>query len=192
MKRFARQGISLPTFIAAATLGVATVGLATIPGAPLREPPAHDHVAAGHVVVKRTLTLEGARVVLAAAIADAKRKNGTGAIAVVDDAGHLVCLEKLDGTFLVSPEISIGKARTAAVFKKPTADFERIIREGRTAMVALDGFTPLQGGVPIVVDGNVIGAIGVSGAASAAQDEEIAIAGAEALSELSNGSHARD
>src|SRR5206468_9434196 len=75
----------------------------------------------------------------------------------------------------------IGKARTAAIFKKPTKAFEETIKGGRTAMIALNDFTPLQGGVPITIDGQVIGAIGVSGAASAHRDEEIAVAGATAV-----------
>ncbi len=78
-------------------------------------------------------------------------------------------------------EISIGKARTAALFKKPTAAFEDIINNGRTAMVALHDFTPLQGGIPIEVDGQVVGAIGVSGAANQQRDEEVAKAGAAAI-----------
>src|SRR5262249_3448122 len=79
--------------------------------------------------------------------------------------------------------ISIGKARTAVLFKKPTRFFEELINKGRTAMTAVDGFTPLIGGIPIVIDGQVVGGIGVSGAASANQDEELALAGAAAFSE---------
>jgi glc operon protein GlcG len=134
----------------------------------------------GHAQVasKTALTLEGARQILGAAVAEARRSQAGGAIAVVDDGGHLVALERLDGTFAAAAGISIGKARTAAMFKLPTKRFEDVIQSGRTAMVALGDFTPLQGGVPIVVDGQVVGGIGVSGAASAAQDEEIATVGA--------------
>ena len=132
------------------------------------------------IAPRKTLTLEGAKQVIAAAVAEARRNNAGGAIAVVDDGGNLVALERLDGTFVASSNISIGKARTSATFKLPTKRFEDIIKNGHTAMVALPDFTPLQGGVPIVVDGQVIGAIGVSGAASAAQDEEIAMVGANA------------
>ena len=130
------------------------------------------------VAVKKELTLQGARQVIAAATAEARRDNAGGTIAIVDEGGNLVALERLDGTFAASANISIGKARTAAIFKKPTKAFEETIRGGRTAMIALNDFTPLQGGVPIMVDGQVIGAIGVSGAASAQRDEEIAVAGA--------------
>ena len=131
------------------------------------------------VAEKKALTLEAARQVLATAIGEARRLNAPGgAIAVVDDGGNLMVLERLDGTFAAGATVSIGKARTAALFKKPTRVFEEIIRNGRTAMVALPDFTPLQGGIPIVVGEEVVGAIGVSGAATAAQDEEIAAAGA--------------
>jgi glc operon protein GlcG len=128
------------------------------------------------------LTLEGAKQVIAAAVADAKSKGAPGAaIAVVDEGGSLIALERLDNTFAAGANISIGKARTAALFKRPTKAFEDIINQGRTTMVALPDFTPLQGGVPIVIDGEIVGAVGVSGAASAQQDEELAIAGANGL-----------
>jgi glc operon protein GlcG len=143
-------------------------------------------VAAGaQTTEKRTLTLDGAERVIEAAKAAARSRNAPGAvIAVADDGGNLLALARLDGTFAAGSLVSAGKAKTAALFKKPTAAFEALINEGRTAMAALPpfpDFTPLQGGVPIVVDGQVVGAIGVSGAASAAQDEEIAMAGAAAL-----------
>jgi uncharacterized protein GlcG (DUF336 family)/mannose-6-phosphate isomerase-like protein (cupin superfamily) len=133
------------------------------------------------LTVKKALTLEGANKVIAASVAYAKKNNAPGAvIAVVDDGGNLMALERLDGTFAAGANISIGKARTAALFKRPTKAFEDIIKNGRTAMVALPDslFTPLQGGVPIMIDGQIVGGVGVSGAASAQQDEEVAIAGA--------------
>jgi glc operon protein GlcG len=137
--------------------------------------------ATAQVAERTTLTLDGAKNVLAACEAEAKNNNATGVIAVVDDGGNLIAVHRIDGTFSAGANISIGKARTAAMFRKPTKAFEDIIKNGRTAMVALSDFTPLQGGVPIVVDGQVVGAVGVSGAASAQQDEEIAIAGANSL-----------
>lgn len=137
------------------------------------------------VATKKTLTLEGARRAIAAALAEAKKNNATGVVAVVDDGGNLMALERLDGTFAAGANVSIGKARTAVLFKKPTKFFEDVIAKGRTAMVTVD-FTPLQGGIPILVDGQVLGGIGVSGAASAQQDEELALAGAAALSGLSH------
>ncbi|MEW5915193.1 MAG: heme-binding protein [Gemmatimonadota bacterium] len=133
------------------------------------------------VASKKTLTLDGARRVIAAATAEAKRLNTTGVIAVVDDGGNVMALERLDNTFAAGANISIGKARTAVLFKRPTKVFEEIIKNGRTAMVALNDFTPLQGGIPITVDGQVVGGVGVSGAASAQQDEELALVGAAAL-----------
>jgi glc operon protein GlcG len=81
-------------------------------------------------------------------------------------------------SFAAGANVSIGKAHTAAIFKKPTKDFEDAINKGRFTMTALPDFTPLQGGVPIVHDGQIVGAIGCSGAKSAAQDEEVARAGA--------------
>jgi len=142
------------------------------------------------VTEKQMLTLAGANKVIAVAVAKAKELNAPGAvIAVVDDGGNLMALERLDNTFAAGALISYGKARTAAIFKRPTAVFEKIIREGRTPMVALNDFTPLQGGVPIEMNGQIVGAVGVSGAASAQQDEELAIAGAGALS-MTNGTAA--
>lgn len=132
-------------------------------------------------VEKKTLTLAGARKVIAAAVDYAKKNNAPGGvIAVVDDGGNLMALERLDGTFAAGATISIGKARTAVLFKRPTKVFEDIIKNGRTSMVALPDelFTPLQGGIPIIVDGQIVGGVGVSGASSAQQDEEMAIAGA--------------
>lgn len=143
------------------------------------------------VMEKQSLTIEGARMVIAAAVDYAKKNNAPGGvIAVVDDGGNLMALERLDGTFAAGANISIGKARTSAIFKRPTSAFEDIIKNGRTAMVALSDFTPLQGGIPIIVDGQVIGAVGVSGAASAKQDEELAIAGANALTSSSTSTTA--
>jgi glc operon protein GlcG len=139
------------------------------------------HQASAQVADKKTLTIEGAKRVIAAAVAEARRLNAPGGvIAVVDEGGNLMALERLDGTFAAGANISIGKARTAVLFKKPTRVFEEIIKNGRTAMTALPDsfFTPLQGGVPIEYDGQIVGGVGVSGAASAGQDEELAIAGA--------------
>ncbi len=95
-----------------------------------------------------------------------------------------MALARLDGTFAAGANISIGKARTAVLFKKPTRFFEELINssgKGRTVMTALNDFTPLIGGIPISVDGQTVGGVGVSGAASAAQDEELAIAGSKAF-----------
>lgn len=138
--------------------------------------------AQAQVITKKALTLEGARKVLAAAESAAKADNAPGgAIAVVDEGGNVILVERLDNTFAAASHVSVGKARTAALFKHPTSFFENAIKNGRVSLVAMPDFTPLQGGVLIEYEGQVIGAIGVSGSASAQQDEEIAIAGANAL-----------
>ncbi len=142
-------------------------------------------MANAQTVEKKSLTIDGAKKVIAAAVAYAKKNNAPGGvIAVVDEGGNLMALERLDGTFAAGANISIGKARTAVLFKRPTKAFEDIIKNGRTAMVALPDayFTPLQGGVPITVDGQIVGGVGVSGASSAQQDEELAMAGAGVFS----------
>src|SRR5262249_21426454 len=133
-------------------------------------------------IEKKSVNLEGANKAIAAAIDYARKNNAPGGvIAVVDEGGNLMALERIDGTFAMGATISIGKARTAVLFKKPTRFFEELINKGRTAMTAVDGFTPLIGGIPIMIDGQEIGGIGVSGAASANQDEELALAGMAAI-----------
>ena len=143
--------------------------------------------ARAQTIAKPSLSLEGAARVITAAKNEASARSAPGGvIAVVDDGGNLMALERLDGTFAAGANISIGKARTAALFKKPTRVFEELINKSRTAMTALSDFTPLQGGVPIVIDGQIVGGVGVSGAASAQQDEELAIAGAAAVARPSS------
>jgi glc operon protein GlcG len=142
--------------------------------------------ASAQTVEKKALTIDGAKNVIAGAVGYARKNNAPGGvIAVVDEGGNLMALERLDGTFAAGANISIGKARTAVLFKRPTKAFEDIIKNGRTAMVALPDafFTPLQGGVPITIDGQIVGGVGVSGAASAQQDEELAMAGANVFAE---------
>jgi glc operon protein GlcG len=129
---------------------------------------------------KKTLTLEGAKIIAAAAAAEARRGNEGASIAIVDDGGNLMYLERIQPTFPMGATISTEKARTAALFQKPTKILEDAIVGGRTPL--LNAWSaPLNGGEPIVVDGQVIGAIGVSGAASAARDAVIATAGADVL-----------
>ena len=139
------------------------------------------HSALAQVGTKHGLTLDGARRVIASAQVEGRKLSAPGGVvAVVDEGGNLMVLERLDGTFAAGANISIGKARTAVLFKKPTKVFEDAIKNGRTSMVALNDFTPLQGGVPITYAGKVIGAIGVSGN-NPPKDEEIALAGVNAL-----------
>lgn len=140
----------------------------------------HGAAAAQQVAEKKVLTLEGAKAAAAAAEADAKRRGLPVVIVVVDDAGNLLFLERLDTTQVGSLKVGIGKARTAAHFKRPTRFFEEQVRNGRIVTLALEDFTPLQGGVPIFSGGQFVGAIGVSGD-SPQVDEEIAMAGAAAV-----------
>ena len=164
--------------VAALIISGGAIGAHTLAASPRIEQPSESDL----VSVKHTLTLEGANRALAAAIDLAKERHAGGAIAVVDDGGNLIALQRLDGTFAAGANVSIGKARTAALFKKPTKAFEDSINGGRTALAAVHEMTPLQGGVPIAHDGFIVGAIGVSGAHSQQEDEEIAMAGAAAIS----------
>src|SRR5262249_13559857 len=134
---------------------------------------------------KKFLTLDGAKKAAAAAEAEARRRNLPVVIAVVDDGGELLVLERLDGTQIGSLKVGIGKARTAAHFRRPTKFFEDQIRNGRIVTggivpLALPDFPRLQGGVPILSGGQFVGAIGVSGD-SPQVDEEIAMAGAAVI-----------
>jgi uncharacterized protein GlcG (DUF336 family) len=132
----------------------------------------------------KVLTLDAARRIAAAAAVEA-RTDRTAGIAIVDAGGSLVYFERLDGTFPAAASVSFGKAHTAATFQHATKDFEEAIHNGRGALTGVKEMTPLQGGVPIVVEGKVIGAVGVSGASSAARDEAIARAAVAAAAQLS-------
>src|SRR5581483_7371494 len=167
--------ISTPLAILIAVLVLAVGGRIEAGDSPGSPPPTTT-------IEKKSINLDGAKKAIAAAVDYAKKNNAPGGvIAVVDEGGNLMALERLDGTFAMGATISIGKARTAVLFKKPTRFFEELINKGRTAMTAVDGFTPLIGGIPIVIDGQIVGGIGVSGAASANQDEELALTGANAV-----------
>jgi glc operon protein GlcG len=136
---------------------------------------------AQNLAERRSLSIDGAQRVIAAGVAAARARATTGVFAVVDAGGQLMALHRIDGTFAAGARISTGKARTAVLFNKPTRFFEELINKGRFAMTAVDDFTPLMGGVPIAIDGQTVGAVGVSGAASAAQDDELATIAAAAL-----------
>ncbi len=129
---------------------------------------------------KKSLTLAEARKAVAAAAAEAKKNNWNVVIAVVDDAGYVLTLDRLDNTQRASVDIAIGKARTAALFRRPSGALEETIAKGRNALLSVTGYVFLQGGMPIVAHGEVVGAVGVSGARSD-QDEQVAKAGADAL-----------
>ncbi len=132
---------------------------------------------------KRVLTLEQAQAIAASAAAEARKNNAGGAIAVADDGGHLLCLIRLDGTFPAASAIATDKARSAAVFRKPTSDFENAVKSGRLTLLANPELLPLQGGVPISLGGQVVGAVGVAGASSAQQDDDIARVAAASVSQ---------
>jgi glc operon protein GlcG len=126
------------------------------------------------------ITLDDAKKALAAAETEAKKNNWNVAIAILDAGGHLIAFQRMDDTQIGSVNISIGKARTAVNFKRPTKAMEDIVAGGRIAFVAVEGITPVQGGLPVTVDGKVIGSVGVSGVQSS-QDEQIAQAAVNVL-----------
>jgi glc operon protein GlcG len=128
----------------------------------------------------KTLSLAAARQIVATAEAEAKSRNLGVVIVVVDAGGHIIELTRMDTAQIASVNVGIGKARTAAIYRRPSRVFEEQIRNGRVAALALADATPLQGGVPIVIDGQVVGAVGVSGDTPQV-DEDIAIAGANAV-----------
>src|ERR1044071_4479428 len=135
---------------------------------------------------KQVLTLDTAKRIAAAAEAEAKKRGATVVIAVVDDGGYLLVLERLDDTQVASVDVGIAKARTAAIFRRPSKVFEDQVKNGRVSALALPGAVALQGGVPIVIDGKVIGAVGVSGN-SPQEDEDIAKVGADYAVEAIKG-----
>jgi uncharacterized protein GlcG (DUF336 family) len=128
----------------------------------------------------RTLTLEGARQLAAAAEAEALRHRWTVAIAVVDPCGGLILFHCLDGTQAASQDIAVAKARTAARLKRPTKALEDGIAGGRHALLSVPGVISLEGGVPVMVDGQVVGAIGISGMTSS-EDGMVAAAALAAI-----------
>jgi len=126
------------------------------------------------------ITLEGAQKMMAAGEAEARRNNWNVAIAIVDAGANLIMFQKMDGTQIGSVQVAMGKARTAVNFKRPTKALEDMISGGRTGFLAIDGIVPIQGGVPVVIDGNVVGAVGVSGVMSS-QDEQVAMTAVRAV-----------
>ncbi len=137
-------------------------------------------VASGQTLDKKVLSFSAARKMAAAAEEAARARRVDVVIVVVDDAGYIILLERMDGAQVASVNVGVGKARTAAIYRRPSKVFEDQIRNGRVAALALADATPLQGGVPVLLAGKVIGAIGVSGD-SPQVDEDIAIAGAKAF-----------
>ncbi len=133
--------------------------------------------------VKNALNLTDAKAIAAAAEAEALKNNWRVTIAVLDDGGNLLFLQRIDEAPLGSIVVAQEKARTALLFKRPTKVFEEIIASGRTAMLTLPGATPIEGGLPLLNNGQLIGAIGVSGVQSP-QDAQIAGAGVEVAAKL--------
>lgn len=129
---------------------------------------------------RRVLSLAAARKIVAAAETEAAARSVGVVIVVVDSSGTIIELSRMDTAQVASVNVGIGKARTAAIYRRPSRDFEEQIRTGRVAALALADATPLQGGVPVIVDGKVVGAVGVSGDTPQV-DEAIAIAGAAAV-----------
>jgi uncharacterized protein GlcG (DUF336 family) len=127
--------------------------------------------------------LESAKKAAAAAAAEARKNNWNMAIAITDAGGDLVYLEKMDATQTGSVKVAIGKATSAAMFKRPTKVFQDVVASGGGGLriLGLEGAVPIDGGLPIVMDGKIVGAIGVSGAAGD-QDAQCAKAGVDALS----------
>jgi glc operon protein GlcG len=129
---------------------------------------------------KKALSMTVAKQIAAAAEKHALENKWNVCIAIVDDGGHLVYFQRLDGTQTGSVLVSQRKAQTAISFKRPSKVFEEQVAGGRNALLGLPGAVPLEGGIPLVVDGQMIGAIGVSGV-TAQQDGMIAQAGADSL-----------
>jgi glc operon protein GlcG len=132
------------------------------------------------MLTRKTLALADAKRIAAAASVKAETEGWRVVIAIHDAGGHLLYLERADGTQLGSTIVAQEKSRTALLFKRPTKAMEDIVLGGRTNMMSLPGVTPVEGGLPILVDGEVVGSIGVSGVQSS-QDGQVAAAGVAAL-----------
>jgi glc operon protein GlcG len=128
----------------------------------------------------RRLTLDDGRRIAAAAQAHARSNGWHVVVTVLDEGGHAILLERMDGTQIASVEIALAKGRSAAAFRRPTREMADWVAGGNVGLLALPGLVPVEGGLPLIVDGQVVGAVGVSGA-TARQDGEVAQVGAAAL-----------
>ena len=135
------------------------------------------------LTTKPSLTLAVAKVLSVAGETEAKKNNWNVVIAIVDDGARLVHLVRMDGTQIGSIEVAQDKATTAISFKRPTKALEDAVAGGRNAVLGIRGVTPIEGGIPLVVNGQMIGAVGVSGAQSP-QDAQVAQAAAAALTQF--------
>lgn len=133
-----------------------------------------------NVIKTLALSIDDAKKMAAAARAEAEKQGWNVVIAVLDDGGHLMYLERMDGTQKASSVVAVEKAKTAIMFKRPSLAFEEVVAKGRVAVMSLPGVTPIEGGIPLIVEGQYVGAIGVSGVQSA-QDAQVAKAGAAVL-----------
>jgi uncharacterized protein GlcG (DUF336 family) len=140
-------------------------------------------VFAAQPATRQALTLDIAKQVAAAASAEASANKWTVVIAILDEGGNLMYLERADDTQIGSIQVAQEKARSAVAFKRPTKVFEDAVAGGRTAILKLPGAMPVEGGLPLTLNGRVVGAIGVSGVTSQ-QDGVIAKAGADALAKI--------
>lgn len=138
---------------------------------------------AADLATKKALTLEVAKQIAAAAEAEAAKNKWTVVICVVDDGANLIYLQRMDETQIGSVEVAQEKARTAVRFKRPSKALEDAVVGGRMAVLKLPGATPVEGGIPLMADGKLIGAIGVSGVTSQ-QDGQVAAAGVAALAKI--------
>ena len=137
-------------------------------------------VASAQLADAKVLTLQAAKAILAAAEAEARKNNWNLSIAVVDAHGELLAFERMDDAALTTVAIAQGKALTAARYKRPTKAIDSSVTAGRVQMMAFPGVIPVEGGVPVIVNGKYIGGVGASGAASY-QDAQVAKAGADAV-----------
>jgi uncharacterized protein GlcG (DUF336 family) len=137
---------------------------------------AANSILAAELAVKKSLTLAAAKEIAAAAEKEAASNKWNVVIAILDDGANLVYLQRMDETQIGSIDIAIAKANTAIRLKRPSKALEDAVAGGRNAILALPGVVPVEGGIPITVDGKIIGAIGVSGVTSQ-QDGQIAAAG---------------
>jgi uncharacterized protein GlcG (DUF336 family) len=140
-------------------------------------------VFAADLATKKSLNLAAAKRIAAAAEAEAVKNKWNVVIAVLDEGGHLLYLQRADGTQVGSVDVAIAKAQSAVKFKRPTKALEDALAGGRQAILALPGAVPVEGGLPLMVGGDLIGAIGVSGVTSQ-QDGQIAAAGAAELAKM--------
>ena len=177
-----RRRISTPSPTAMLVRVARSLVLLAALALPLRaqSPAAAPATPAASLVQVPTLTYEGARRIAMAAIEEAQRNRWGVSIAVVDTHGELLYFVKLDGAHQQSVDIARAKARTAARWRRETKSLQDAVAEGRTVLLAVEGMLPLEGGVPIIVDGRVIGGVGVSGVTSA-QDAQVAAAGVRAV-----------